>query len=230
MKNILIGADPELFLHDGTEFVSAHGLIPGDKNNPHPVEKGAVQVDGMALEFNINPASSAEQFDENIETVLIQLREMVDQIDPKLKFVFEPYAEFDPVYFQFLPFDCKILGCEPDFNTLGTEKIPPDNLMHSPFRTAAGHIHIGWTREQTPREEKHFNMCKKIAREFLNEEGFVPLTKNERERVKYYGAPGSFRPKSYGVELRSPSNLWVKDSKTRQEMFNRVSKRMEAVN
>ncbi len=226
---VLVGSDPEIFLTNGQDFVSAYGVIPGTKEEPHLVDKGAVQVDGCALEFNINPASTPEEFDKNITVVLTQLEEMVKKHDPSLKLVFEPFAEFDPIYFQFLPFDCKILGCEPDFSHLGVEKTPSENLVHSPFRTAAGHIHVGWRETGNPKEDKHFDLCKRIARDFLTEDGFIPLTKNERERAKYYGVPGSFRPKMYGVELRSPSNLWVKSSESRKKMFENVVKRMERI-
>ena len=51
-----VGADPEIFLGDADGgLVSAYGLIKGDKEHPFPVTNGAVQVDGMAAEFNIDP-------------------------------------------------------------------------------------------------------------------------------------------------------------------------------
>ena len=53
-KKFTIGADPEVFVADSltNTFVSAHDLVPGTKLEPFAVNKGAVQVDGMALEFN----------------------------------------------------------------------------------------------------------------------------------------------------------------------------------
>jgi len=58
---ILVGCDPELFVKKDGVLVSAHGLVQGSKEHPFRVSKGAVQVDGMALEFNIDPAE-----DENL--------------------------------------------------------------------------------------------------------------------------------------------------------------------
>jgi len=56
MTQILVGCDPEYFVKKNGIFQSAHGLIMGDKKNPQKVRNGAVQVDGMAVEFNIDPA------------------------------------------------------------------------------------------------------------------------------------------------------------------------------
>lgn len=74
-----IGTDPECAIYDTENkmYVSAHDLIPGDKNNPFKVEKGAVQVDGLAAEFNIDPATTAEEFDDNISSVINQLTDMI---------------------------------------------------------------------------------------------------------------------------------------------------------
>lgn len=71
--NYTLGADPEIFVGRQGQFFSAHDLIPGNKRRPHPVDKGAVQVDGMALEFNIDPASSYEEFQGNLDHVMAQL-------------------------------------------------------------------------------------------------------------------------------------------------------------
>jgi len=93
---ILIGADPELFVSLGGKLVSAHNLIPGTKMAPHPVNNGAVQVDGMALEININPASTSKEFCKNILSVLKQLKEMI----PSYEFVIEPAVHFEERYLR----------------------------------------------------------------------------------------------------------------------------------
>ena len=50
---ILLGTDPEVFMKQHGKFISAHGMVEGDKENPYLVKDGAVQVDGMALEAAI---------------------------------------------------------------------------------------------------------------------------------------------------------------------------------
>lgn len=225
---IKYGCDPEVFLKDKItgDFVSAFGHFPGTKSNPFKVDKGAVQVDGMALEFNIDPAETEKEFVKNISDVLAQMNEMVRDKTPDYEIVFEPFANFDRTYFIIQPFEPKVLGCDPDFDEYGTEKIPPDGLQDQPFRTAAGHVHIGWTEGQDPFSFEHFESCKKIASAFKKVEGYAPMTTAENARTRYYGMPGSFRPKPYGIELRSPSNLWVKTPEGRSKMFQNTCRKM----
>jgi hypothetical protein len=220
-----IGCDPELFIKDGPKYISAHGILPGTKEEPFPVEKGAVQVDGLAFEFNIDPVTCAEDFDKNIEIVITQMDEMIKKVDKSLELSFVPIAHFDKTYFDSLPEDSKILGCDPDYDVHGNQQIPPEDLSKSPFRTASGHVHIGWTEGKRPHHPDHFLDCMKVAKTFKYEEFFLPKTMLEKKRLKYYGRNGAFRPKSYGVELRTPSNRWVASSDSRKKIFNNVMTR-----
>jgi hypothetical protein len=54
----MIGCDPEIFVKKGGKLIAATGLVPGDKKKPFRVMGGAVQVDGLALEFNTDPVAS----------------------------------------------------------------------------------------------------------------------------------------------------------------------------
>lgn len=227
----MLGTDPELFLSLGGKYISAHGLFPGTKREPFPLEKGAVQVDGLALEFNIDPADDANKFDSNITTVLNQVNEMVTKVDKDLKINFTPYAKFDPKLFESIPFEAKLLGCSPDYNAYGTVNPSPE-ILNEPFRTAAGHIHIGWTKDVEIDDPAHFEDCLLVSKHFFDNSAksfFAARTPLEKLRIQYYGDNGAFRPKSYGVELRSPSNIWVQNSDTRKEMFNFVMKQMENI-
>ncbi len=226
--SLKIGCDPEVFLRDKSngDFVSAHDIFPGTKKDPFKVERGAVQVDGMAFEFNIDPAETETEFVQNIDVVLSQMNEMIRNKAPHLEMAFEPFASFDPIYFMLQPLEPKILGCDPDFDEYGNEKTPPDGMQDRPFRTAAGHVHIGWTNGQDPFAFDHFENCKLLAREFKHVDGFRPKTTNENRRTEYYGSPGSFRPKHYGVELRSPSNKWVETREGRIQMFHNIYTKM----
>lgn len=211
----LIGADPEYFLFDTVEghSVSAHGLIPGDKLNPFKVKKGAIQLDGTAVEFNIDPTDDPDEFASNIQTVLDQIRDM---IHPRYIFQFTPTVTYPKDYFnQVVPKRSKELGCTPDFNSTNLKikkpNIIPEGKEALPFRTASGHIHIGWTKDRdTVNDETHLFDCMYLSS--LYHRILEPTRKlwdSDKERHRLYGAGGAYRPKPYGVEYRGLSNAWL---------------------
>jgi hypothetical protein len=106
---------------------------------------------------------------------------------------------------------------------------PTEKLEGMGLRTAAGHIHIGFKDElvEDPMEMGHFMTCLYIAKGFHDQPPMMyrAQSKEERDRLEYYGHTGSFRPKKYGVELRAPSNLWVRSEETQKEMFNQTRER-----
>jgi len=215
--DILLGSDPELFVHDGERFISGHDLIPGTKSEPYEVRGGAVQVDGTALEFNTKPARGAKEFSNTVEKVVNQLGGMIPR---HLELLANPTAHFAKEYFDQLPEKVKELGCDPDYNAYtSTVNKRPDGGVH--FRTGAGHIHIGWTNVDDPLGGNHLKECQAIVQAldvFLG----VPsiLLDKDVERRILYGKAGAFRPKTYGVEYRVLSNFWVMDDKLRQWVFN----------
>ena len=230
----LYGTDPECFIMNAKtgQFVSAAGIIPGTKHLPFKVDRGAVQVDGLAAEFNIDPVNNEDDFDRNIQTVLNQLITMVKDVDANLELVFTPTAHFDSDYFSSLDNETKILGCDPDFNIKGEINGVSGDLSDTPIRTAAGHVHIGW-RSPVPvtGDSDHFEDCRMVSEKFHTKKlkWFEPETPAEKVRLHYYGHSGAFRPKTYGVELRSPSNRWVKESSSRREMFRTMDTFMHEI-
>ena len=204
--NILVGSDPEQFVRNKEtgQFVSAWGMIKGDKKNPQPVQKGAVQVDGMALEFNIVPAKTREEFVLHNSTVMNILASMVP---PELELVAVPVADFSVEYLAAQPAEALVLGCDPDFNAYTLDmNVPPDNKL--PMRTASGHVHIGWG--QGLQGDEHRAMSEAVARQM---DYFLALPalfvdKDERRRLMY-GKSGCLRYKPYGMEYRTLSNFWL---------------------
>lgn len=226
MTDFLIGADPEFFLkRDGKPF-SAHGMIDGDKKNPLPVDGGAVQIDGTAVEFNIDPSENEEQFLSNLDKVLGQLREM---IPPDYEFAFEGGVTYERDVWSEIPEDAKELGCEPEYEALtGEYHLLDKRHEESNVRHGAGHIHIGgYTYADDPHEPMHFFECRKVAHVanfFLG----MPLTLLEGETLRRdgYGGVGTFRPKSYGLEYRTPSNFWLRHEETRKLVYRETKNMM----
>lgn len=189
------------------EFVSGHDLIPGTKKEPFKVPGGAIQVDGVALEFNINPAKTFQEFSTNINTVLSELKQRA--LKPGLDLSFSPVARFSTAEWSRIPDENKVLGCIPDFNGYTCEENPTPN-GEVDFRTASGHIHLGWGEGFDITSGAHIADCGLLATQLDMTIGvFTPYWDTDQTRRKLYGKPGCFRPKSYGMEYRSPSNAWV---------------------
>ncbi len=203
---ILMGADPEVFVKKNGVLTCAHGLVPGTKAAPHPVKRGAVQVDGMALEFNIDPASNQAEFTRSIRTVLAELRKMVPDYDLEIA----SSVEFSGAVMDAAPEEAKVLGCDPDYNAY-TEEINPAPNPDQRLRTAAGHVHIGWTRDQDPFEVAHYQSCIQLTKQLDAFLGLPAcLIDQDCRRRALYGMGGAFRPKPYGCEYRVLSNWWLK--------------------
>ena len=204
-KPVLVGADPEIFVGRKGAFVSAHGLVAGDKRHPLPVEKGAVQVDGLALEFNIDPASSLKEFETNLDIVQAQLRGMIGD----LEFLQNSSVFFEKEFLADIPLENLILGCEPDFNAYTRLPNPrPDAATN--MRTAGGHIHVGGFEAEHPDSPVHQGLSAYLTRlmdEFVGV--YSILWDKDDHRRSMYGQAGCYRPKSYGFEYRTLSNAWL---------------------
>ncbi len=215
MNNILVGCDPEVFVKQNGKFVSAFNMIPGTKDNPFKVESGAVQVDGMALEFNINPAKTRKEFLDNVLKVYHQLKDMV----PNYEVVATPVAEFGFEYMKQQPEEALVLGCDPDFNAYTGEENPiPDGQR--PFRTASGHVHIGWTDKADTQSQEHRQSCHTAIKQLDFFLGLPSLFYDDDvKRRELYGKAGACRYKPYGVEYRTLSNRWLTSPKLIEWVF-----------
>ena len=217
MNNFLIGADPEVFVRKNGTPISAHGLIPGTKKEPHKTDYGAIQVDGMALEFNIDPTPSKDfdTFNLNIVKTLADLKSAAGEGH---SLSVQPVQEFDPDYLKAQPEEAKELGCDPDFNAYTLAQNPrPDG--ERAFRTGAGHIHVGWGADIPVENEEHIEICAGFIKMLDATVGmFMTYIDRDPRRRELYGCAGAFRPKSYGVEYRTPSNVWIRNRGRRQMM------------
>jgi Phage phiEco32-like COOH.NH2 ligase-type 2 len=222
-KEYTIGADPEVFVGRKGSFVSAHGLVSGTKKEPTPVKKGAVQVDGLALEYNIDAASSFEEFESNITTVQEQLKSMIGD----LEFLNTVSVHFEKEFLNDIPFENLMLGCEPDFNAYTGQPNPrPDGgkLM----RTAGGHVHIGGFFNNNPMHPMQMGMSACLSRFLDRELGIYSiLWDKDDNRRSMYGQAGCFRPKPYGMEYRSMSNAWTFNNKLMRFVYDGVERALK---
>lgn len=219
---ITIGADPEVFVAKGGKFVIAHGLIPGNKTHPFPVENGAVQVDGVALEFNINPAQSYHEFQNHLDTVFTTLKGMVPDYD-----VLEDAAvTLSKEALEGVPSEALEVGCSPDVDAYSEElnEGPPEG---TDIRAAGGHIHVGGIFPEGASDVEKWNTSLRLSRLLDKYVGVYSVIWDKDDlRRKVYGKAGACRPKPYGVEYRSLSNRWLFDTKLTKFVFDAT---MEAV-
>lgn len=227
MSKVLLGADPEIFVGVNGKPVSAYGLIQGDKRNPLKVKNGAVQVDGMALEFNIDAAKSEAEWMNNINGVMAILASMV----PDHQLLPIPVAEFGLEYIRSQPEKAKELGCDPDFDayTVATNPRPNGEL---PFRSAAGHVHFGLieTNDAPIEDYEYVSWLAEKVRELDAYLGLPSLFyDNDTKRRELYGKAGAFRPKTYGMEYRTLSNQWLGTDSLKRWVYQASQFAMEQI-
>jgi len=228
---IRIGCDPELFAYDKgrKQFISVHGILSGDKQHPVKVPRGAVQVDGTAAEFNIDPAETREQFLFNIHHVRKLLEGMVQSKNKDIVLIAKPSVRYPVEYFESLSFIEKELGCEPDVNAYTGEFNVKPNGDNTTLRTGAGHVHIQFLKDDkfydNPYDRDHILDCCVLAKQLdVTLYRSSAVWDSDTERSTLYGKPGSFRPKKYGIEYRPLSNAWLNEEWTEAFVYDMTLK------
>ena len=143
-----IGCDPEFFLKLNNKHVSAVGLIGGSKDFPRPLEKDgfAILEDNVSVEFNVAPAHNHEEFIQNIQYVMSNLKELL----PEYEFSRDAAVVFNPE--DLMHPQAQEFGCEPDFNAWTRKINPRPKAPDQNLRSAGGHVHIGHENTLDPIE------------------------------------------------------------------------------
>lgn len=223
MGKITIGADPEFFVRHRNHYISGHVFACGTKRKPLPTEYGHVQVDGVALEVNVKPSETRADFIRNVRGVMSDVQYVMDKKVAGCKLVAKPSVFFGTAKLSRLPLENFILGCEPDYNAWLGQKVNTRPSPEVPFRTGAGHIHVGWTENANPRSISHMMECARVVRQLDYYLGAPSLLwDKDCRRRSLYGKAGAFRSKPYGVEYRVLSNAWLTTDELIGWVFNRA--------
>lgn len=226
--DMTFGADPELFVVDRDGVGVCPTFLEGTKENPEPVKGGALQRDGMAAEFNIDPVDSYEQWEANFRQVLKTLK---SRLPEGHMLVASPSMVFSEKVWEEAPDDAKELGCSPDYNAW-TEQVnpPPDGEKKPRMRTAAGHIHLGWTDGASVDDEDYTRAARDLVKQLDWYIGAPSLHYDgDKVRRSLYGKAGAMRFKPYGVEYRVPSNFWVDNPAYRRWVWDRMQSALFAM-
>jgi len=213
-----VGCDPELFaVRKNGNPVSVIGKFPGTKEEPFEIEGvGALQVDNVACEFNTIPATSPDEFSRAVAMPLKAVEEYLAK--KKLLLCEEAYLEFPQN--QLNNADAVTAGCDPDYNAYNLKVNTPPDFYETNARSAAGHVHIGL--------DEISEVDKPLLVKCLDLIMTIPALKYESaDRRTLYGKAGCFRPKSYGLEYRTPSNFWVFTDERRKWVFQCVQRAVE---
>lgn len=218
MTGFTFGCDPEVFVRENGKGYSAWGLIPGNKSEPHPNEFGAVQVDGMALEFNTDPVPQND-FDRFNALIVGQIKSLRSMLPDNLSLAVDAVQEFDAELIEAQPDEAKELGCDPDFNAYTGVLNPRPDADDLNYRSGAGHIHFGWGADIPVDNPEHIEICCSFVKMLDATVGmYMTFIDRDPRRRNLYGKAGAFRPKPYGVEYRTPSNVWIRSRHRRKVM------------
>lgn len=222
-EGFTFGCDPEGFVFkDGKPIPAKEAGVPGTKEEPCNLFGGvSVHVDGMAAEFNIPPVDNFEDWDGYIATAIDQLTSLLPE-GCELKFI--PSVSFDPDVFEKADDYSKMLGCQPDIDAWSGSVNPVPNPENPYLRCAGGHLHIGWTENESSGDLQHVLNCQDLVKQldwYLG--GWSALEDTDSKRRSLYGKMGACRYKPYGVEYRVLSPFWVNTKALRLAVWNRMN-------
>lgn len=224
-----IGCDPEVFVTKNGKPFSAYGILQGTKEEPFKTDGGAYQVDGMAAEFNTDPVGLRNRHNYKTESfpfwnnlIIKQIKQIRDALPSNCNLRITPTMEFGKEFLDKQPDAAKELGCDPDYSAY-TLKANPRPDGEKTFRTGAGHIHIGWGADIPVENEDHMKICADFIKTLDYTVGmYMTIVDRDPLRRDLYGKAGAFRPKSYGVEYRTPSNVWIQNRDMRRCVWELV--------
>ena len=225
VKNVKIGADPEMFLFSPTlnKFVPVCGKVGGTKDKPLEIttEGHAVQEDNVMIEYCIPPCTSAEKFIEEINFVKNHINETIlKPLNLVSKCVAS--ARFDEKDLD--SEQARMFGCDPDYSAY-TFMPNEVNRTDMTLRTSGGHIHVGYDNHNP---ETSMQIIKAMDL-FLGLPSLILDT--DTERRKMYGKAGCHRIKpKYGVEYRVLSTFWTENNNLIKWAFDSTMNAIEFVN
>jgi hypothetical protein len=204
--SISIGHDGECFaVSPEGEVISCEGKIGGTKADPSPCEGGALQEDCVMAELNIKPAFSKADFIKYTTQVQKELEHRLAEYN--LKPYYKPVAELDAM--ELNTKQAQISGCVADYDAWAGKKNPAIQLAASNKRYAGGHVHFGVPFAGNPIVISRFIRYL----DYTMGAGLI-IKFGTSERFHAYGRWGAYRPTPYGVEYRTPDNLWLTSEET----------------
>ena len=219
---VTVGHDAEVFLADQDgQIVPSCGLLGGTKDKPRPVEGGYILEDNVTAELNIDPCNTEEQF---VTRTITTMKSLLALLPPDFTLQLLSMHKFPKK--QLNHPSAMEFGCDPDFNfyTLEPNEYQIGKWIEQGVRFAGGHVHIGVRYVHTDQAHPIFDspngfraLC--YAAELHIGTMLWDLSPTATLRHETYGRAGCYRMKPYGVEYRSPPNLWLQNNATMGLVF-----------
>lgn len=224
MKGLTFGCDVEYFLKQQgvNNPQAACGWFGGTKQEPVQFpgeEKGFMyQEDGCTLELNTPVSTSAVEFKRRVKQMILLAHHLVEIKAPSDHMLcldsptmylnsssmsgrgrYIPRKKYPQAY---------VIGCDPDFDAYLMNQRPLMDIGElGDMRFAGGHIHVGYDVAACPREL--FVRCMDAYLAPIHKKLYDMGDYAANLRFNFYGYPGIFRPKEYGVEYRSLNSMWT---------------------
>lgn len=200
IKNVTIGADPEMFIFDTKEkkVISSIGIIPGEKGDAWRddswPEGFGLEIDNILAEFNIPPVTTKKEFINNMNFMKNYIREFVKKVNPNFDILCTASKIVDEDQLQSK--EAKLFGCSVDYNAYTQGPNPKPQGETTNLRSAGCHLHLGY---DSPDTERSVEMIKMMDI-FLGLPSVI--IDRDRKRRSLYGKAGCFRLTGYGLEYR----------------------------
>lgn len=228
MATLTIGTDPEFFLSDRDGvYRSAIPVVKGGKDNKVDLGNGCLMFyDNVLLEMNIRQGKTPEE-------LISILQKAFNAVAKKIY----PYVLVPISSHTFNKSECQHpealrFGCEPEYCAYELMQMnPPICEEGNTFRSAGGHIHLGYNKQEYP-------LTAPIVDEDSSERDwgrlwvirmldlfvgipslFLDNDPSSAKRRQLYGKAGTHRPKDYGVEYRTTGNFWLRSPKLTSLIF-----------
>lgn len=213
----LIGADPEFFITSSTngKIIESDKIIP--KNGlalSKTLGSSKCTIDGVQAELNPRPHSCREGSCQEFIDMFKELAKVLSK--KKANICLKGMVHFTVKDLDKLSDNSKKFGCKPSINNYTNKEsvitVNPEVYGH---RSAGGHIHLGGglnTRYSSCIKKKPKLIIELLDLVLGNTCVMIDRDTNQVERRKVYGRAGEYRLPKHGIEYRTLSNFWIRNS------------------
>jgi hypothetical protein len=212
-----------------TKVGPVHNLLPLETDS-YPF--GSLVIDGTALEINTKPMTTRNGVIQSVASAVNFISIILDTVNnaegKQLRLTTEPTVMLTDEVLATLPKAAAVFGCDADvdvYNRVAQESML-DATKHNK-RYAGGHVHMSFVEESKDKEswlgylgKNFFDFVMLFDRTIGLATTVINQSVYESLRRRVYGQAGRARLQPYaGIEYRTPSATWVRDSSLTDYVF-----------